>query len=174
MILSGREIKRQLGKTIFIDPFNDKQLGVNSYNLCLANELLVYRNTVLDMAQKQLTDSILIPSNGFTLNPGELYLGTTVENTATNTFVPILEGRSSLARLGIFVHVSAGLGEVGFDGHWTLEITCIKPIVIYPGIEICQVYFQTVSEDHDLCHSAKYQGKSKPVQSKIYEELTGR
>ena len=109
MILSGLEIKRQAAEgNIKIEPFDDKLLNPNSYNLRLHNELLIYEDEVLDMKKPLSTKTIVIPEDGLVLEPGRLYLGRTVEKTATNRFVPMLEGRSSVGRLGLYIHVTAG------------------------------------------------------------------
>lgn len=122
MILSGKEIKNKLGKEICIDPFDEKLLNPNSYNLRLHNELLIYEDPVLDMKKPNKTNKIIIPEDGYILKPGELYLGRTLEYTKTDKYVPMLEGRSSIGRLGLFIHVTAGFGDVGFNGYWTLEM----------------------------------------------------
>ena len=132
MIISGLEIKNMLNKEIFIEPFDDSRLNPNSYNLRLHNELLVYDSHVLDMKVKNETKTISIPPEGLVLEPGIVYLGRTVEYTKTLNHVPMLEGRSSIGRLGIYIHVTAGFGDVGFSGYWTLEISCIQPVRIYP------------------------------------------
>ena len=139
MILSGKEIEKRLNKTIFIDPYNSKQLNPNSYNLKLHNKLLIYDNYELDMKLENTAHEITIPEEGLLLEPNKLYLGRTLEYTRTEGLVPMLEGRSSVGRLGMFIHVTAGFGDVGFSGFWTLEISCIQPIRIYPDIEICQI-----------------------------------
>jgi len=132
MILSGLEIKKQVeNKNIIIEPFNEECINPNSYNLRLHNELLVYEDHVLDMKLPNKTKKIIIPEEGLILEPGKLYLGRTVEYTKTDKFVPMLEGRSSIGRLGLFIHVTAGFGDIGFSGFWTLEIHCIQPVKIY-------------------------------------------
>ena len=141
MIISGLEIKNMLNKEIFIEPFDDSRLNPNSYNLRLHNELLVYDSHVLDMKVKNETKTISIPPEGLVLEPGIVYLGRTVEYTKTLNHVPMLEGRSSIGRLGIYIHVTAGFGDVGFSGYWTLEISCIQPVRIYPNVEICQIFY---------------------------------
>mgnify|MGYP000616811445 CR=1 FL=1 len=113
MIISGLEIKNMLNKEIFIEPFDDSRLNPNSYNLRLHNELLVYDSHVLDMKVKNETKTISIPPEGLVLEPGIVYLGRTVEYTKTLNHVPMLEGRSSIGRLGIYIHVTAGFGDVG-------------------------------------------------------------
>ena len=125
MILSGKEIEKRLNKTIFIDPYNSKQLNPNSYNLKLHNKLLIYDNYELDMKLENTAHEITIPEEGLLLEPNKLYLGRTLEYTRTEGLVPMLEGRSSVGRLGMFIHVTAGFGDVGFSGFWTLEISCI-------------------------------------------------
>ena len=144
MILSGKMIHERLGRDITIEPFDRARLNPNSYNLSLADELVVYEDGVLDMKKKNPTRSIQIPAAGFELQPRTLYLGRTAEFTRTDNFVPMLEGRSSVGRLGLFVHVTAGFGDVGFAGYWTLEMYCIQPVRIYPNVEICQIYYHTL------------------------------
>ena len=171
MILSGREIKRRLGRNIFIEPFNLKQLGPNSYNLRLHNELMVYENAVLDMKQKPEVKSIIIPEDGIELQPGTLYLGRTIEHTKTLDCVPMVEGRSSIGRLGLFIHITAGFGDVGFSGFWTLEMFCVKPIRVYPGVEICQVFYHTIEGDFDTYQSNKYQNNQGIQPSMLYKDF---
>ncbi|QGY43984.1 dCTP deaminase [Maribellus comscasis] len=168
MILSGREIKRQLGKNIFIEPFNEEALNPNSYNLQLHNELLVYDKPELDMKENNPYRSIQIPENGLLLQPGELYLGRTVEFTETKKYVPMLEGRSSVGRLGLFIHVTAGFGDVGFKGYWTLEMFCVKPVKVYPGVPVCQIYFHTIEGDFDEYKHGKYQENKGIQTSRLY------
>ncbi len=161
MILSGLKIREEVesGK-IQIDPFSEKQLNPNSYNLRLHDELLVYTEPVLDVKKANAYEILRIPEEGMVLEPGVLYLGRTVEFTRTDGFVPMLEGRSSMGRLGLCVHVTAGFGDVGFAGYWTLEIHAIMPIRIYPGMEICQIYYHTVEGDFQNYVSGKYQNNS--------------
>lgn len=171
MILSGKEIKNKLGKEIIIEPFNEKQLNPNSYNLRLHNELLVYKDGVLDMKRPNETKKIIIPPEGMVLFPGRLYLGRTVEYTETDKYVPMVEGRSSVGRLGLFVHVTAGFGDVGFKGYWTLEMHCIEPIMIYPGVEICQTYYHAIEGEYDRYASGKYQNNKGVQPSLLYKDF---
>lgn len=171
MIISGREIKKRLSTDIEITPFNEKQLNPNSYNLRLHNELLVYQENVLDMKKKNEATSIIIPVDGLLLTPGKLYLGRTVEHTRTDNLVPLIEGRSSIARLGLFIHITAGFGDVGFKGYWTLEIFCVQPIKIYPDIEICQIFYHTIQGDFDRYTSGKYQNNRGIQTSLLYTEF---
>lgn len=171
MLLSGRKISEELGKRIKIEPFDPKQLGPNSYNLRLGEELLVYTDECIDMARPNATKRISIPPEGLVLKPGTLYLGRTIEYTETAGLVPMLEGRSSIGRLGLFVHITAGFGDVGFRGFWTLEISCIQPIRIYAGVEVCQIFYHEISGDYDAYSSKKYQNNKGIQASRLYEEF---
>jgi dCTP deaminase len=175
MILSGLEIKKQIdvGK-ISIDPFDEARLNPNSYNLSLHDELLVYADGVLDMRAPQLTQTLRIPEDGLVLEPDRLYLGRTVERTSTDFFVPMLEGRSSIGRLGLYIHVSAGFGDIGFSGFWTLEIHCVQPVRIYAGVEICQIYYHVIQGDYRKYEGGKYQNNSGVQPSLLYREMEKR
>jgi dCTP deaminase len=100
--------------------------------------------------------------NGFVIRPGWFYLGSTVEYTKTPDMVPILDGRSSTARLSLHVHATAGFGDVGFEGCWTLEIYSIIPVRIFPFSQICQVSYDTL-EGEIIPYRGRYQGYSEPV-----------
>lgn len=171
MILSGLEIKKQMGTNIIIEPFNEKQINPNSYNLRLHNELLVYNENLLDMKKPNSTNKIIIPEEGLILDPHKLYLGRTTEYTKTDKYVPMLEGRSSTGRLGLFIHVTAGFGDIGFAGYWTLEIFCVQPIKIYPNVEICQIYYHAIEGDCDLYKSGKYQNNNGIQPSLMYKDF---
>lgn len=172
MILSGKEIERLVGcGDIVIDPFNPKQVNPNSYNLRLHDELLVYADPVLDMKKELRTEALPIPGGGLLLKPGVLYLGRTVEYTATGKYVPMLEGRSSMGRLGLYVHVTAGFGDVGFAGYWTLEIHCVQPVKIYPGVEICQIYYHGIQGEFVPYSSGKYQNNKGIQPSLAYRDF---
>ncbi len=172
MILSGREIEREINLgNINITPFNPEKINPNSYNLSLANELLVYDNEILDMKTPNGTSRIVIPEEGLLLTPGKLYLGRTNEFTSTEKYVPMLEGRSSTGRLGLFIHVTAGFGDIGFAGYWTLEIFCVQPIRIYPNVEICQIYYHNIKGDYDLYKSGKYQNNKGIQPSLMYKDF---
>lgn len=173
MILSGKEIENKLGKGIVIDPFNKKQLNPNSYNLTLHDELLVYTDPILDMKRKNEVRNLIIPQEGLVLAPGTLYLGRTVEYTRTDNYVPMLEGRSSIGRLGLYIHVTAGFGDVGFSGYWTLEMHCVHPIRIYSGVEICQIFYHSIEGDFEKYSSGKYQNNRGVQPSLLYKDFEG-
>ena len=172
MILSGKEIKKQVKEgSIAIDPFTDEQINPNSYNLRLHPDLLVYDNDILDMREKNSASPLVIPEDGLLLVPHKLYLGRTVERTSTDKYVPMLEGRSSVGRLGLFIHITAGFGDIGFEGFWTLEIFCVQPIRIYSGLEICQIFYHTIDGDFDLYRSKKYQSNKGVQPSMLYKDF---
>ncbi len=171
MILSGREIAARIGGDIIIDPYDADKINPNSYNLALHNELLTYTKVPLDMKRENEFEKIVIPQDGLILEPQRLYLGRTVEYTETQNLVPMLEGRSSVGRLGLFVHVTAGFGDVGFKGFWTLEIFCVQPIRIYAGVEVCQIYYHTIKGDHETYSSGKYQNNQGIQPSLLYKDF---
>lgn len=172
MILSGQRLLSEIEKgAIVIDPFDRKRLGPNSYNLRLHDELAVYDAATLDMRQAQSLKRIAIPSEGIVLEPQRLYLGRTIEYTETRGFVPMLEGRSSIGRLGLSVHITAGFGDVGFRGYWTLEIYCLQPIRIYAGVEICQIFYHEITTPYDEYRSDKYQDNRDLQPSLLHREF---
>ncbi|MEK6239522.1 MAG: dCTP deaminase [Planctomycetales bacterium] len=171
MILTGAEIRRRLGTDIFIDPFHEEYLNPNSYNMTLHDELMTYEEVVLDMRRANRVRRHPIPPEGFVLTPNTLYLGRTVERTETHNLVPAIEGRSSVGRLGLFVHVTAGFGDVGFKGFWTLEMFAVHPVRIYPGIQVCQLFFHEVVGKIDEYRSDKYQNNSDIQPSLLFKEL---
>lgn len=189
MILSGLKIAEEVkAGRIYISDFDEKRLNPNSYNLRLADELLVYetdhldaygnmvftRNGVLDMKKDNPYHSVKILENGFFIRPGRIYLGRTMERTRTDCYVPMLEGRSSVGRLGIFIHATAGFGDVGFDGYWTLELSCVQPVRIYPGVEICQIYYHTIDGEYEPYTHGKYQGNTGVQPSMLWKEFEGK
>ena len=143
MILSDQKIWENIKfGNIVITPFESKNLGSNSYDVHLGPKIGLYEDIELDCKKHNKIYYQNIPIDGYVLRPGVLYLGSTVEYTETHNLVPFLEGKSSLGRLGISIHETAGKGDAGFCGHWTLEITCVKDIKIYPGMPIAQlIYF---------------------------------
>lgn len=164
MMLSDKDILDAMAEgDLMIKPFDRDALGSNSVDLTLGPILKVYTDKVLDSRKPNMWKHIHIPESGFTLLPGELYLGATAEYTfvsGESKLVPQLEGKSSVARLGICIHLTAGFGDAGFAGHWTLEITCVKPVIIYPKMPIAQIFYMEMrsvaSVPYDEKESAKY------------------
>lgn len=174
MMLTGKEIARQvrLGG-IVIDPFDPTKVGPNSYDLRLADELVVYDLTDgehLDVRRDNPSSSMQIPEEGLVLQPGRLYLGRTVEYTETHPpFVPRLDGRSSIGRLGICVHLTAALGDIGFCGCFTLEMTCVHPIRIYSFVKVAQITYYRAEGEITL-YAGKYQGDRKATPSRLHQD----
>ena len=138
------------------------------------NELLIYEDKYLSMKKPNKTSKIIIPEVGFMLRPDVLYLGRTLEHMETKKHVPVLEGRSSVGRLGIYIHVTAGFGDIGFNGFWTLEITCVQPVIIYPFVEICQIYYHTIKGKYKTYtdfKNSKYQNNEDIQSSMLYKDF---
>lgn len=171
MILTGNEIAKQVSKgRITINPFNEKQLNPNSYDFRLGNKLKIYKNLALDPKKKQETETITIDKNGFTLMPNKIYLGHTFETMGSNHFVPIIKGKSTIARLGLFIHVTADLIDIGSINEWTLQLHSVEPVLVFPEMLIGQVTFWTVKGKIKL-YTGKYQGSKGPTESKIYKDF---
>ncbi|MHB8971442.1 MAG: dCTP deaminase [Pirellulaceae bacterium] len=171
MILSGEMIRQKLGGDIRIEPFDPNHLNPNSYNLTLHDEIMTYEEIVLDMRKCNRVRRLMIPPTGLVLNPNQLYLGRTVERTETHNLVPMIEGRSSIGRLGLFVHVTAGFGDVGFCGYWTLEMFAVQPVRIYPGVPICQIFYHQIAGEIREYSSDKYQHNRDIQPSLLFKEL---
>ncbi len=175
MILTDLKIKEAIDKgEILIDPYRPECLGTNSYDVHLGEYLAVYHDDILDAKKHNTVNHFEIPDSGFVLQPGELYLGVTEEYTETHKTVPFLEGKSSIGRLGIDIHATAGKGDVGFCNTWTLEISCVKPVRVYAGMPIGQlIYFQIdgdVKNYYNRKANAKYNERTiKPVESMMWK-----
>jgi len=172
-VLTGSEIIKQhkLGN-IFISDFDKSRVNPNSYNLRLHDELVCYKSRYLDMRRPNtMTTTIKIPEDGYILRPNILYLGRTMEMTKTVGFAPQIQGRSSIGRLGIDVHKTAGWGDNGFENYWTLEIVVTMPVKIYPFVNFCQIVYMTLSGDQSIMYKGKYQKTNTVNISKIYEEF---
>ena len=174
MILSGKTIEAKMGKEILIEPFRKQALNPNSYNLTLHHELMVYEAHQLDMKIENKARVVEIPPEGILLTPGTLYLGRTAEYTETTGYVPMLEGRSSVGRLGLSIHVCAGFGDVGFKGYWTLEIHCVQPVRIYSGVGICQIYYHAIEGEYAPYISGKYQNNKGTQASLMYRDFENK
>jgi deoxycytidine triphosphate deaminase len=190
MILTGKEIEHRVGTgEIVIEPFDASMCNPNSYNFHLGYKLLVYESSIhnytndwgdqrigswveLDTRKKSPTREIEIPSDGYVLRPGTLYLGCTVERIGSAKYVPAMAARSSLGRLGLFIFLNSGLGDLGFVGRWTLTLMVIHPLRVYPGDVVGQmIFFETVGEAAQ--YAGKYQGADGPQASRLHLEPKG-
>lgn len=170
MILTGTEIKNNVDAgRIIIDPFNKGCITTNSYDLHLGNELIYYTEAVLDTRKPANYEKLLIPENGMVLQQGSFHLGATIETIGSDHFVPILHNRSSTARRGLFVHITADLIDIGYLGNFTLQLYATLPIKIYPGMRIAQVSFWVPAGDIIL-YTGKYMGSKGPRTSDIYKD----
>jgi len=177
MILSDKKILQEMEKgTIIISPFDRKYLGTNSYDVHLARYLAVYRSDILDARLHNEIEHFEIPEGGLILLPHRLYLGVTEEYTETHAHVPFLEGKSSIGRLGIDIHATAGKGDIGFCNTWTLEISVKQPVRVYHGMPIGQLlYFEVSGEVGTLYNkkgTAKYNERTdRPVESMMWKNF---
>ena len=186
MILSDRSIREAIAaKRIIIDPFDEACLQPSSIDVKVSNLFRVFRNhtTAIIDVKKDLTDlTELVEMKGdepFVLHPGEFVLGSTLERVAiANDLVARVEGKSSLGRLGLLIHSTAGFIDAGFDGHITLELSNVAnlPITIYPRMKIGQVSFMTMTTPADKpygsgARGSKYQGQRGPTPSRYFENF---
>jgi dCTP deaminase len=171
MILTGREIEKQVGAgRIHIQPFEPEQVRPNSYDFRLGGRIVCYRNYELDARRDNPTVEIEIPDEGLELTPGRIYLAHTEEIMGSDTFVPTIRAKSSTARLGLFVHVTADLIDIGSINQWTLQLVPVQPIRVYPRMLIGQVTFWTVEGDIEL-YTGKYQHSRGPQPSKSWMDF---
>ncbi|MGW1076044.1 dCTP deaminase [Streptomyces sp. NPDC002537] len=170
MILTGPEITAAaFDGRLRIEPFDADQVNPNSYNVRLGATLVTYTTAVIDAHCPNPTTTITIGDNGYVLEPGELYLGHTFEQIGSDRFVPLLFGRSSVGRLGLFVEITAPIGDIGFHGQWTLMLTPVRPLRVYTGMEIGQVMFFVAAGPVDL-YTGKYQGSLGPQPSRAWQD----
>ncbi len=175
MILSDTRILEEIEKqTIKIVPYDRSCLGSNSYDVHLGKSLAMYVDVTLDAKKHNTIAHFDIPEEGIVLEPHKFYLGVTEEYTETHAHVPFLEGKSSTGRLGIDIHATAGKGDVGFCGNWTLEISVKQPVRVYAGMPIGQLIYFPVDGEIEIAYNkkkdAKYSGQpNKPVESMMWK-----
>lgn len=184
MFLTGKAILEAVGNgDVVISPFDPQNISPNSYDVTLNPQLLVYdftENNTLDVKRENPTLEFTIPADGIVLQPGMLYIGMTNESAISKRYIPMFEGRSSMGRLGINTHITAGFGDIGWgfekaaDGNvichyptWTLEITVVHPVRIYPHIRIGQVFFVEPKGEIEW-YRGKYGKQRKPQASQAY------
>ena len=186
VILSDRDLLAEINKgSIIIEPFDSACVQPSSIDVKVSNLFRVFRNhtaAVLDV-KKDLTglmELVEVPEGeAFLLHPGEFALGSTLERVAVpNNLVARVEGKSSLGRLGLVIHSTAGFIDAGFDGHVTLELANLAnlPITLYPGMKIGQISFITMTSPAEKpygsgAHGSKYQGQRGPTPSRYFENF---
>ena len=171
MILTGNEIQKQVqAGRINIIPFRKENLNPNSYNFRLGERLKVYTSKVLDPAVPQEYEEIIIPAEGYILQPQQLYLGHTMEEMGSDFYVPTMQARSSVGRLGLYIYLNAGLGDIGFKRQWTLELQAIHPLKVYPGMKVGQMLFWVPTGEISL-YQGKYRDSIGPETSQIWKDF---
>ena len=173
MILTGSEIGRQVSAgRIRIDPFDERQLTTNSYDLRLGNTYLRYTSPLIDVREKADYELAEIPTSGLHLERGAFVLAETFERIGSDHFVPLIHAKSGTARAGLFAHVTADLIDIGSFGKSTLQLYATLPVRVYPGMLIAQVTFWKPLGDIKL-YDGKYQGSSGPMPSLTYRDYEG-
>jgi dCTP deaminase len=168
MILTGTEIANRVANgDIVIDPFLQANINPNSYNFRLAPEMKIYAEKVVDPARVNRVETVQIGHDGYVLKPRTLYLASTIEKLGSERFVPTYAARSSIARLGMFINLSAPLGDIGFIGNWTIQLYCLHPVRVYAGMNIGQMMFWVVMGRIKL-YDGKYQGSTGAQESRIH------
>jgi dCTP deaminase len=177
MILSDKTILKEIENgNIVISPLVEKHVNPNSVDLTLAPQFKVYQQGILDPRTPNPTIDLVIPEHGFVLEPGEVYLYACNERIGVkNNIRAKVEGKSSLGRLGLFVHVTAGFIDTGFEGSLVLELVATRPIKIYPDMKICQVEFARVEgeigETYDQKAGSKYHNQTGVQESLMHKNF---
>lgn len=186
MILSDHTIRKEIASgRIVIDPYDESCIQPSSVDLHIDRYFRVFRNHtmgIIDVKQdlEELTELVEIDDEDvFMLHPGEFVLGSTAERvTLPDDLVARLEGKSSLGRLGLLIHSTAGFVDAGWDGHLTLELSNVAtlPITLYPGMKIGQISFLTMTTAADQPYGtsalgSKYRGQRGPTPSRYFENF---
>lgn len=173
MILTGKEIISQHARNrINIKPFELSNITTNSYDITLGDKLIYYTESVLDPKKLNKFIEIIIPEEGFVIGKGCFYLGHSQEVIGSDYFVPIVHAKSGIARLGLFVHVTADLIDLGYHGNITFQLYATLPIKVYKNMKIGQMSFWTPTGEIDL-YRGKYQGGIGPQVSKSFKDYNG-
>lgn len=168
MILTGNSILTNHNlKKIIIEPFAPEHVNPNSYDLTLGDQLLVYNNEILDTKSDNNYSLIQIPEEGFLLKKNEFYLGHSSEIIGSDHYVPVLHNKSGIARLGLFIHITADLIDLGSVGNLTFQLFPTCDIRVYPNMKIAQVSFWCVKGEI-FKYQGKYQNSKGPVASRNY------
>ena len=171
MILTGEQIEKSvLSGEIIIEPFDKNQIGPNSYDFRLGDTCLIYKNIELDYAKENDVIKFTIPDEGLVLDPQKIYLINTFEIMGSKTYVPIIRGRSSIGRLGIFIDITADLIDLGSINKWTLQLHSVMPVKVYKGMLIGQVTFWA-TKGEKMFYRGKYKEYESPVKSLSYKEF---
>lgn len=171
MILTGEKIIEEVKSgRIDLFPFSEDKISTNSYDLSLGTTLIRYTSEVIDPRSEPSHEEILIPKEGIVLQPGDFVLGHSVERLGSDFYVPLIHGKSGTARMGLFVHVTADLIDIGSHGVSTFQLYATLPVRIYPNMPIAQVSFW-VPTGEIILYKGKYQGSIGPRPSLTYKDF---
>lgn len=171
MILTGNQIIKEVtNNNIIINPFDKNRITTNSYDLTLGSKLVIYTDEVLDPKKKPNIKEITIPDEGYVMQRGDFLLGHSNEMVGSKKFVPIIHAKSSIARLGLFIHITSGLFDIGCICDATFHLYATMPIRLYKNMPIAQITFWHTSGDIQL-YDGKYQGDKGIAPSRIYRDF---
>ncbi|MFH8586476.1 dCTP deaminase domain-containing protein [Streptomyces celluloflavus] len=171
MILTGPEIARERKEgRLVLEPFDKEHIQPNSYNLTLGPTVALYTGEALDTHKANPYTTVTIPENGYVLQPDRIYLGSSVEILGSKHHVPIIRSRSGAARLGLFLHVTADLIDIGSIGQSTFQMHAVQPVRVHAGDRLAQVTFWRVQGEITL-YNGKYQGSRGPQPSQIHRDV---
>lgn len=181
--LTGQAIRDSVKDgTITIEPYDETNINPNSYNLTIGNTCKVLDvNTTtnpfgnyygyIDTTKPIEYKNIKIPKEGLLLEPGNLYLIATNETIGSDYYIPMITGRSSMGRMGVSVHQEAGFGDIGYHGKWTLQVTIVKPTMIYPNMKMAQMYMVVPAGRITDLYNGKYQNSTDAAGSQINRDF---
>lgn len=171
MILTGKQIEKSYkDNKIDIRPFDEKRITTNSYDITLGDTLIIYDEEVLDPRKENKYKIIKIPDEGIVLDKNSFYLGHSIEIIGSDFFVPIIHAKSGIARLGLFIHVTADLIDIGSHGNITFQLYPTLPVRLYKGMKLAQVSFW-VPKGEIALYNGKYQNSVGPQTSKTYQDF---
>ena len=149
MILTGNKITEEvLNGKIVIEPFDPAAVTTNSYDLTLGDKLVMYTDEVLDPKKEPHTRTFEIPDEGYEMKRGEFLLGCSNEFVGSDFYVPIVHAKSSIARLGLFIHITSGLFDIGCKCNVTFHLYATMPVRLYKNMPIAQITFWKLSLIH--------------------------
>ena len=171
MILTGNKIIEEVENNhIVIEPFNKDAVTTNSYDLTLSDKLVIYTDEILDPKKEPHTKIVEIPDEGYELKRGEFLLGSSNEFVGSDFYVPIVHAKSSIARLGLFIHITSGLFDIGCKCNVTFHLYATMPIKLYKNMPIAQLTFWKTHGDIKL-YNGKYQNDHGAVASRLYKDF---
>lgn len=172
MILTCHEIVKNVKNgNIHISPFDESMVNPNSYDYRIDYKLLEIADLPIDPKKQTSYHEINFSDDGYVLSPNKTYLANTYEEIGSDVFVPLLIGKTSLGRLGLFLQITADLGNLGAKHKWTLELKAVQPLKIYPMMRIGQISFWKTEGNSDMRYNGKYDKFSIAKSSEIYKEF---